>query len=127
VAGHILWDLGDDAFTVGRPHPMIEPALRDAEVERALADPKVGVVLVDCVLGHGAHPDPAESLAQAVQRTPSGARVIASVTGTDRDPQGYREQRRRLEAAGVLVADSNAQAVEWVAAMLGSAAQETTQ
>ncbi|MCX6100487.1 MAG: acyl-CoA synthetase FdrA [Candidatus Bipolaricaulota bacterium] len=118
VTGHVLWDLGDDAFTVGRPHPMIEPALRDAEVARALADPNVAVVLVDCVLGYGAHPDPAGSLAQALERTPSEARLVASVTGTDRDPQGYREQRRRLEAAGVLVADSNAQAAEWVAAML---------
>ncbi len=129
VAGHVLWDLGDDAFTVGRPHPMIEPALRDAEVARALADPNVAVVLVDCVLGYGAHPDPAGSLADAVryvaQAGPADRRsaVVASVTGTDRDPQGYREQRRRLEAAGVLVADSNAQAAEWVAAWLRQAAR----
>ncbi len=140
VAGHVLWDLGDDAFTVGRPHPMIEPALRDEEVARALADPSVAVVLVDCVLGYGAHPDPAGSLARAVgsvvQASPADRRsalagrrpasVIASVTGTDRDPQGYREQRRRLEAAGILVADSNAQAAEWVAAALCTAAREAT-
>jgi FdrA protein len=133
--GHVLWDLGDDAFTVGRPHPMIEPALRDAEVSRALADPSVGVVLVDCVLGYGAHPDPAGSLADAVKHAaglagclPTGAGsgpacVIASVTGTDRDPQGYREQRRKLEESGVLVADDNAQAAEWVAAWLRQAAR----
>jgi succinyl-CoA synthetase alpha subunit len=116
VRGHVIWDLGDDAFTVGRPHPMIEPALRDDLVAAALGDPGVGIVLVDCVIGYGAHPDPAGSLAAAVERAASAARlagrrpaiVIASITGTERDPQGYREQRRTLEAAGVLVLDSNA-------------------
>ena len=139
VAGHVLWDLGDDAFTVGRPHPMIEPSLRDAGVARALTDPNVAVVLVDCALGYGAHSDPAGSLAEAIryvaQASPADCRsaladrrsaVVASVTGTDRDPQGYREQRRRLEAVGVVVADSNAQAAEWVAAMLRMAPREAT-
>jgi len=130
VAGHVLWDLGDDAFTVGRPHPMIEPELRDAEVARAVMDPSVAVVLVDCVLGSGAHPDPAGSLAQAVEQglgrgstdCRAVAAVVASVTGTDRDPQNYRDQRRKLEAAGVVVAESNAQAASWVAASLRWAA-----
>ncbi len=116
VEGHVLWDLGDDAFTVGRPHPMIEPALRDAEVASALDDPTVSVVLVDCVLGYGAHPDPAGSLARGVGSR--GGLVVASVTGTDRDPQGYREQRRTLEGTGIRVAESNAQAAEWCAALL---------
>jgi hypothetical protein len=116
VRGHVIWDLGDDAFTVGRPHPMIEPALRDDLVAAALGSPGVGIVLVDCVLGYGAHHDPAGSLAAAVERAGDAARqagrrpaaVIASITGTERDPQSYREQRRTLEAAGVLVLDSNA-------------------
>jgi len=110
VRGHVIWDLGDDAFTVGRPHPMIEPALRDDLVAAALGDPGVGIVLVDCVLGYGAHHDPAGSLGVAVVRGRAGTQgvVIASITGTERDPQGYREQRRTLEAAGVLVLDSNA-------------------
>jgi FdrA protein len=113
VRGHVIWDLGDDAFTVGRPHPMIEPALRDDLAAAALGDPDVGIVLVDCVLGYGAHPDPAGSLGSAVIKgRASGTRaaVIASITGTERDPQSYREQRRTLEAAGILVLDSNAAA-----------------
>jgi len=117
VRGHIIWDLGDDAFTVGRPHPMIEPALRDDLVAAALGDPGVGIVLVDCVLGHGAHPDPAGSLGAAVVKgkvAGTQSVVIASITGTERDPQGYREQRRTLEAAGVLVLDSNALASRFV-------------
>ena len=111
VRGHVIWDLGDDAFTVGRPHPMIEPTLRDDLVVAALGDPGVGIVLVDCVLGYGAHHDPAGSLGAAVVRgrvAGTQAAVIASITGTERDPQDYREQRRTLEAAGILVLDSNA-------------------
>jgi succinyl-CoA synthetase alpha subunit len=116
VRGHIIWDLGDDAFTVGRPHPMIEPALRDDLVAAALGDPGVDIVLVDCVLGYGAHHDPAGSLGAAVVKGKvAGTQgvVIASITGTERDPQDYREQRRTLEAAGILVLDSNAAAARF--------------
>jgi len=118
VSGHVLWDLGDDAFTVGKPHPMIEPSLRDERVAAAGDDPEIGVVLVDCVLGHGAHPDPAGSLADAARAALSAAeaeertlRIVASVTGTDLDPQHAPTQRTTLEEAGVLVAGSNANAV----------------
>jgi FdrA protein len=125
-AGNVLWDLGDDAFTVGRPHPMIEPTLRDERVARAVEDPTVAVVFVDCVLGYGAHPNPAGSLARAVTQAVEAARargrqppvIIASVTGTDLDPQGYDPQRSLLEQAGVLVAESNAAAARQVDALL---------
>ena len=116
--GHVLWDLGDDAFTVGRPHPMIEPSLRDERVAKAGEDKAVGLVLVDCVLGYGAHPDPAGSLADAAKRAIAAAGangrtlvVVASVTGTDLDPQNATAQRATLEAAGAIVAGSNAEAV----------------
>ncbi len=117
IRGHVIWDLGDDAFTVGRPHPMIEPALRDDLVASALGDPGVGVVLVDCVLGYGAHPDPAGSLAAATRSVSRGPAIIASITGTERDPQGYRGQRRALEEAGILVFDSNALAARQALAL----------
>lgn len=116
-ARHLLWDLGDDAFTVGRPHPMIEPALRDEHVLAAAQDPSVAVVLVDLVLGHGAHPDPATGLAEtAVEAKRVAARrgrslsVVASVSGTDRDPQGHDKQVDRLREAGIRIARSNAEA-----------------
>jgi succinyl-CoA synthetase alpha subunit len=115
--GHVIWDLGDDAFTVGVPHPMIEPALRDERVVRCGADPAVAVILADCVLGFGAHADPAGSLAEAVERAMSDAQAdgrtlfaVASVTGTGDDPQGYDPQVERLRRAGVYVARSNAAA-----------------
>jgi len=120
VSGHVLWDLGDDAFTVGRPHPMIEPALREDEGGRAAEDPGVGIVLVDCVLGYGAHADPAGSLADAARRAVGvreaghELRIVASVTGTDDDPQQLSRQVAALVDADVLVAPSNAEAVRWV-------------
>ncbi|MFM9938379.1 MAG: acyl-CoA synthetase FdrA [Hyphomicrobiaceae bacterium] len=108
---HSLIDLGDDAFTLGRPHPMIEPGVRDAPLLRALADAGVGVVLLDVVLGTGSHPDPAGHLAAALASRPAkGPHVIASITGTDADHQGLAAQTRTLEAAGVRVAASNAAA-----------------
>jgi len=127
VSGNVLWDLGDDAFTIGKPHPMIEPSLRDDEVVRCAEDNAVGVILVDCVLGYGAHPDPAGSLADAAKRAIEAARqdgrnllIIASVTGTDDDPQNRSRQVAALTEAGVLVAPSNAAAARWaVEAMNG--------
>jgi len=125
VTGHVLWDLGDDAFTVGRPHPMIEPELRDERVAKAGEDPCVGLVLVDCVLGYGAHPDPAASLADAAKRAIAAAKgdgrtlhIVASVTGTDLDPQKATVQRATLEEAGVIVAGSNTEAVRIVLGLL---------
>jgi FdrA protein len=113
AAEHLLIDLGDDGFTRGRPHPMIDPVVRDCPLAEALADPAVGLVLLDVVLGFGTHPDPAGHLAGVLD----GARgrndmplVIASVTGTDADPQPRADQVRKLEAAGVVVAASNADA-----------------
>jgi FdrA protein len=116
-AAHLMIDLGDDSFTRGRPHPMIDPVVRDALLMEALSDPAVGVVLLDVVLGYGAHPDPAGHLIGVIagRDRPS---IIASVTGTDADPQPRANQVRRLEAAGVIVAASNADAAALAIAAL---------
>lgn len=121
-SGHVVWDLGDDAFTVGRPHPMIEPDLRDSRISQAGEDPTVGVILADCVIGYGAHENPAASLAAAAIHVADVARkanrrpaiVVASVTGTDQDPQNLHRQRKILEDSGVMIAPSNAAAAGWV-------------
>jgi FdrA protein len=110
LGGHVMIDLGDDTYTRGRPHPMIDPAVRDAPLRAALADPDVAVVLLDLVLGYGAHPDPAGHLAGVLAARKSDALVIASVTGTDADRQSRAGQVRTLVAAGVTVAESNADA-----------------
>jgi FdrA protein len=123
-AGHVMIDFGDDAFTRGRPHPMIEPAVRDAPLAEALADTDVGVILLDVVLGYGAHPDPAGHLAQALAGRRDGALIVASVTGTDADPQPRTDQVRKLVEAGVMVADSNADAAALAMAALAGAGRQ---
>ena len=122
---HRILDLGDDVHTVGRPHPMIDPAGRAERIGAAGDAEEVGVVLLDVVLGQGAHADPAGPVASAVDRarrraTGRGRRlaVVASVVGTSGDPQGLDRQVARLEAAGVEVLRSNAEAARFAAVLL---------
>jgi FdrA protein len=115
LKGHSFTDLGADEYTRHRPHPMIEPELRSEHVAAALADAKVGVILVDIVLGFGAHPDPAGTLTKVLNRQKI---VIASVVGTEGDPQVYSRQVAALLAAGVVVAASNAHAAELAASLV---------
>jgi len=109
--GHLLMDYGADEYTVGRPHPMIDPTHRSEALREALADPALAVVLLDVVIGYGAHADPAGAVAAVVAaaKAPRPA-VVASVTGTDGDPQNRTAQVEKLESAGILVAAANAQA-----------------
>jgi FdrA protein len=115
LAGHRFVDLGDDEYTRGRPHPMIEPEIRNDHVAEAMGDPAVGVVLLDLVLGYGAHENPAGVLAKALNRQKT---VIASVTGTEQDPQVWSRQAAILRDAGVIVAASNAHAAELAASLV---------
>jgi hypothetical protein len=123
--GHGLLDLGADEFTVGRPHPMIEPSLRNERLAVEMADSTVGVLLFDCVLGYGSHGDPAGVLAggytkacDLAAREGRGIVGIVSVTGTGGDPQGYGAQVRRLRDAGLVVAPDNSRAALLAAALL---------
>jgi hypothetical protein len=116
-----ILDLGADEYTVGRPHPMIDPTARNELLKQALASTDTAVILLDVVIGYGAHADPAGSLAEVLSGRPkNGPVVIASVTGTEADPQVYSSQVRRLREAGVIVAASNARAVERAAAILAA-------
>jgi len=115
---HTVVDLGEDEFTVGRLHPMMDNDLRLRRLEQEGDDPETAVILLDVVLGHGAHPDPAGELAPAVvaararaERAGRYLEVMAVVVGTDEDPQDIEAQVRRLEGAGVLVYTSNEAAV----------------
>jgi succinyl-CoA synthetase alpha subunit len=115
--GHVFIDMGDDDYTRGRPHPMIDPSLRNAAVISHATDPSTAAILVDVVLGYGSHPDPAQGLAEALaaaqrQAQTQGRRLalIGHVCGTDGDPQGRDAQIRKLEAVGAIVTESNVQA-----------------
>jgi FdrA protein len=118
-------DLGADEFTRGRPHPMLDPTLRDTKVREAGGSPEVGVLLLDLVLGRAAHLDPARSLSAAIRDARAAAErdgrtlaVVASVVGTASDPQGLSGQISMLEAAGVTVLPSNAEAARFAALVL---------
>ena len=110
---HTFIDLGADEYTSGRPHPMIEPAMRTGALAETLADPTVAAVVLDVVLGTGSHPDPAAPIVDVLgSAPPDRPPVVASVCGTELDLQDYDTQRGALERAGVFVAQSNADAVE---------------
>ena len=109
-----ILDLGEDEFTVGRLHPMLDNDLRLRRLAVEAADPRVAVILIDVVLGYGAHPDPASELAPAitevctqVEKDGRHLQVVAVITGTDEDPQDMPGQVQQLEAAGVKIFISN--------------------
>jgi succinyl-CoA synthetase alpha subunit len=117
-----LIDLGDDEYTRGRPHPMIDPSVRDDALRAALNNADIAVILLDLVLGYGAHADPAAHMADIVAGRGKNAPVlVASVVGTESDPQTRSAQVRKLEQAGVVVAPSNAQACELALAIANNA------
>ena len=115
--GHVCVDLGEDEFTQGRLHPMIDPSLRNRRILQEARDPATAVILLDIVLGYGAHPDPAGATVEAIREAQhlaaaAGRHVVfvASVCGTEGDPQPLSQQEEKLRAAGVLVLPDNASA-----------------
>src|SRR3954451_12640210 len=118
---HLVLDLGDDRFTVGRPHPMIDPAVRLDMLRAAGDDPRTAVILLDVVLGHMAADDPAGDLAPVIGEIAgrSGApAIVCFVVGTDADPQGRERQERALRDAGALLAPSSSAAAALAEAMI---------
>ncbi len=117
---HVLLDLGAEEYTRGVPHPMIDPGTRLELLRQQDRDPGLAVVLLDVVLGHGSHEDPAGQLAPvcAALMAGDGPQVVAYVLGTESDPQGYTRQRAALEAAGCIVPDTNARAAHVAAALV---------
>jgi len=93
---------------------MIDPSVRDEAVFKAVSDPKIGVIIIDIVLGYGAHPDPAGHLSKALGNKirESETVVISSITGTHEDPQGFLSQKQKLQDLGILIAPSNFDAAE---------------
>jgi hypothetical protein len=118
---HSALDLGDDAFTVGRPHPMIDQAARIERLQIEAADPQVRVILLDVVIGWGAHSNPAAELASAIVQAKALARkrgrqlaIVGFVCGTEVDPQVLSQQEALLRKAGMVLAGNSANAA-WLA------------
>lgn len=116
--GYEVIDYGDDMYTQGRPHPMIDPATRVEAIKQVGAQADTGVILLDVVLGYGSHPDMAGALAPAISEVLSNAKkagrrlyVVATVCGTRQDPQNFDLAVQTLKQVGALVEDSNAKAV----------------
>ena len=115
--GHLMIDFGDDQLTQGSVHPMIDQTLRLERMASEAAKSQTAVLLLDVVLGHGAHPDPAAELAPAIAAAIGSAAddgrsvaVVVSLCGTESDPQGRERQAETLTAAGAWVHLSNASA-----------------
>jgi succinyl-CoA synthetase alpha subunit len=115
---HTCVDMGDDIFTIGKPHPMLEQSVRINRFKKEAQDPQTAVIFLDIVLGHGVHPDPggefAETIREGIDLSAKAGRklcVIANVCGTENDPQIRSVQVSKLEAAGVIVMPSNAQGI----------------
>jgi len=122
---HRIIDLGDDAYTQGRPHPMIDPSLRLDMVKEQAMDDSTAIILLDFVIGYGGHDNIASEFAPVIKRLHQELSeknrsiiFIGSVTGTQNDPINYEEQRRELEEAGVYILDSNAKAVSFALSIL---------
>lgn len=115
-------DMGEEEFTEGRPHPMIDLRLRQERIMKEAADPEVAVILLDVVIGYGAHDNPGGELAGTIKKAKQVASdqgryltVIAHVCGTEGDPQGLSRQESLLREAGVIVMPTNAQAAHLAA------------
>lgn len=122
---HTIIDLGEDEFTVGRLHPMMDNELRIRRFGEEASDPEVAVIMLDVVIGYGSHMDPASELGPAVAKGIAAARkagrrleVVAVVTGTDDDPQNLRNQIRQMKAAGAWVSTSNEEMVRYAGTLL---------
>ena len=122
---HTIVDLGEDEFTVGRLHPMMDHELRIKRLESEAEDPETALILLDVVLGHGSHPDPASELGPAIKAAIKTAHkskrhleIVGILSGTDEDPQDLADQEKRLAAAGARVFKSSDEAVRFAGILL---------
>lgn len=129
--GHIVIDLGDDKYTQGKPHPMIDPTKRIECMAEAMEDNRTGVILFDLVLGYGSHKDMAKALLPAIvdlkekaEKSNRKINFVATVCGTKKDIQNYDYQVKTLEEAGVIVCESNKIAVETALYLIGSKVEQ---
>lgn len=129
--GYEVIDLGDDVYTQGRPHPMIDATKRNEMMVEAGNDPETAAILIDIVLGYGAHDNMAGELEPAIKKVIADAKaqgrnlpVIGTIVGTDLDPQDYHNQQKILQDAGVILCQSNAQAVKTALALVGKPVHE---
>lgn len=126
---HTILDLGEDEFTVGRLHPMMDNDLRLRRMKQEVEDKDVGIILLDVVLGEGSHPNPASELASAIGnhlKSRKDLEFVALVIGTDEDPQKVDEQIAQLEQAGTVVFRDVSSTVDYIASRLETTIKAST-
>ncbi|UXS57743.1 acyl-CoA synthetase FdrA [Staphylococcus delphini] len=128
---HAVIDLGDDIYTQGKPHPMIDPEKRIEMLEAAIEDETTAVILLDDVIGNGSHDDMASELAPTISKVIQHAKdrgrnivVLATVVGTEQDHQGYQQQIDILKRAGAVICETNDQMVRTAIHLLGHDVQQ---
>lgn len=118
--------MGDEHYTLCRPHPMIDSREQARRLRAEAADLTVAVLLLDFIIGHNAASDHVGDLLKALadaktlhQKRGSPPTIVASVCGTDEDPQDRALQMKMLRELGVHVSWTNARAVEFCVKLLG--------
>src|SRR3954467_2698637 len=115
--GHVVIDFGDDALTVGRAHPMIDPTLRLEAISNLAASREPAVLLLDVVLGYGADPDPSRSLVPALRA--AGLPAVVALVGTEGEPRGWSRAADAFAEAAAAVFASNAAATRYALSLIG--------
>ncbi|PCD84917.1 acyl-CoA synthetase FdrA [Lysinibacillus fusiformis] len=128
---HEIIDLGDDVYTKGKPHPMIDPEKRIEMLEKSMNDPETAVIMIDNVIGNGGHEDMASELAPTIKRILDSARqqgrqlaVLATVVGTAQDIQGYDKQIAILKESGAIICKTNDQMVRTAIQLVGGKVEQ---
>ncbi|MFJ3389489.1 acyl-CoA synthetase FdrA [Lysinibacillus sp. NPDC086135] len=128
---HEIIDLGDDVYTKGKPHPMIDPEKRIEMLEKSMDDPGIAVIMIDNVIGNGGHEDMASELAPTIKRILDSARqdgrqlaVLATVVGTAQDIQGYDKQIEILKESGAIICKTNDQMVRTAIQLVGGTVEQ---
>ncbi len=119
--GHTFLDLGDDKYTMGKPHPMIDPTIRNEKIVEEAKNKETAAIILDFVIGYGAHDDSASVALKSIQEAKAispNIAIIAYVCGTGKDFQGLQKQKDILTSAGVIIANSNAQAARIAAEVI---------
>lgn len=124
--GFEIIDLGDDQYTQGKPHPMIDPTTRGEYIAKAMDKDAPDVILFDLVLGYGSHEYMADALAPSIKKLQEQAKkenkeihLVTTICGTRNDPQGYDSQKQIMEDLGVIVCETNNEAVEKALSLIG--------
>ncbi|MFJ7183668.1 acyl-CoA synthetase FdrA [Lysinibacillus xylanilyticus] len=128
---HEIIDLGDDVYTKGKPHPMIDPENRIAMLEKSVNDQETAVIMIDNVIGNGGHEDMASALAPTIKRILDNARqdgrqlaVLVTVVGTAQDIQGYDKQIDILQTSGAIICKTNDQMVRTAIQLVGGKVEQ---